>query len=342
MDLFTTNRLVALVQDLRALPITNPNLLTHFFPAILEEESEEIHFDVETSPRRIAPFVSPLLQGKVVESQGFTTKTYKPAYVKDKRVFNPNRPLQRAMGEALTGALSPEQRIARLVATDLADQIAMLRRRKLVMASEILRTGKVTIVGEGFPTQLIDFGRAAGHTKTLVGAARWGEAGISPIENVEDWGLEVLQKSGAAVADVVMDVLAWRLFKADAKFEKTVDLLRVTGVGPIDVSPRIQEGMVLRGTVGDVRLWTHASWYIDEAGVEQKLIPDHTVIMSSASMQGVQQHGAIRDEEAGFQAMEFYPKSWVEKDPSVRMLLGQSAPLLVPYRPDASLAATVR
>jgi hypothetical protein len=342
MDLFTTNRLVALVQDLRAIPPTNPNLLTHFFPSTIEEESEEIHFDVETLPRRIAPFVSPILQGKVVEDQGFTTKTYKPAYVKDKRVFNPNRPLQRMMGEALTGSMSPSERISRLVALALADQLNMLRRRKLVMASEILRTGKVTIAGEGFPTQLIDFGRAAAHTKTLAGVARWGEAGVSPVDNIEDWMLEVLQKSGAAIADVVMDVLSWRYLKADVKFEKAVDLLRVSGVGPIDVSPRAREGMVLRGVMGDTRIWTHASWYIDEAGVEQKLLPDNTVLLGSASLDGVQQHGAIRDEEAGFQAMEFYPKSWIEKDPSVRILLGQSAPLLVPYRPDASMCVTVR
>ena len=36
-----------------------------------------------------------------------------------------------------------------------------------------------------------------------------------------------------------------------------------------------------------------------------------------------------------------YVKSWIEPDPSVRFIMLQSAPLLVPYRPNASLKAKV-
>ena len=40
-------------------------------------------------------FVSPVVAGRIVESQGFTTNTFKPAYIKDKRAFNVDRPLKR-------------------------------------------------------------------------------------------------------------------------------------------------------------------------------------------------------------------------------------------------------
>jgi hypothetical protein len=40
-------------------------------------------------------------------------------------------------------------------------------------------------------------------------------------------------------------------------------------------------------------------------------------------------------------AVPYWSKSWVTQDPSIRWLLMQSAPLLVPYRIDASLSATV-
>jgi hypothetical protein len=40
--------------------------------------------------------------------------------------------------------------------------------------------------------------------------------------------------------------------------------------------------------------------------------------------------------------MEYFVKSWEVEDPSRRILLMQSAPLIVPYRPDATFAATVR
>ena len=347
MDLFSTNALVALVEDLRARPAP-VSLLSLFFPAIIEEASEEIHFDTEDKPRRLAPFVSPLSQGKVVEALGFATKTFKPAYIKDKRVFDANRPLKRLMGEALTGSMTPEQRIQMHLVMQLADQIAMIRRRKEVMASEVLRTGSVVVAGDEYPSVTVNFGRAGALTKTLTGgAAEWDDAGIDPISNIEDWALEVLQLSGAAPTDVVFSIGAWRLFQMDgsgvlrARFTAAVDLLRARDQSSIDLGPRPGAGCVLRGTLGSLRLWTYSDWYVDSSGVEQPIMPANSLIMASGGAEGAQCHGAIRDEEAGYQATEFFPKTWLQQDPSVRFLMTQSAPLVVPFRPNATLAAVV-
>ncbi len=341
MDLFSTDRLLAVIEDLRSRPTPN-SLLSLFFPSILEEQSEEIHFDTENKPRRIAPFVAPLLEGKVVESQGFTTKTFQPAYVKMKTTFDPKRPLKRLMGEPLTGNVSPEQRIQIHLAMDLADHIAMIRRRKLVMASEALRLGTVTVAGDGYDTKVVNFGRDAELTIDLSGgAAEWDDSGISPINDLEDWSLLMAEKCGCGATDAIFDVKAWRLFKADSEFKNAVDLRRVSGIGNIDMGPRASAGLTLRGTMGDMRLWTCADWYVNDAGSEVKLIPDNTVILGSGSIEGQQAQGAIIDHDAGYQAFEFYPKSWTVPDPSVRYLLTQSAPLVVPYRPNASLSATV-
>jgi hypothetical protein len=57
-------------------------------------------------------------------------------------------------------------------------------------------------------------------------------------------------------------------------------------------------------------------------------------------MQGVKAFGAIQDHES-LEAVPYFSKSWLEEDPSRRMVMTQSAPLLVPYRPNASLCATV-
>lgn len=340
MDLFSTNRLLGVVQDLRALPPSGPSLLSLLFPTIVEEASEEVHVDREDGPRRLAPFVSPIMAGKIVESLGFTTSTIRPAYVKDKRVFQPQRALKRTIGEPLMGSLSPEARIARLLARDLADQLAMLRRRKELMAAEVLRTGKLTITGDGFNAINVDFLRAAGLTKTLAGAARWNQAGVSPVADVETWGYEMAKTSNAIPTEIFFELSAWQLFKADAKFEKAVDLLR-GGDAKVDVSPRIATGPVLRGTMGTFRLWTYQDWYVDSAGTEQQMFPQYTVVMAGGAVEGVQLHGAIQDEEAGLVATEFFPKTWIEKDPSQRILLGQSAPLVAPLRPNATLGATV-
>ena len=70
-------------------------------------------------------------------------------------------------------------------------------------------------------------------------------------------------------------------------------------------------------------------------------LPARTVLVLGADVEGTRAYGAIKDEAAGFQAMPYFAKSWVEQDPAVRYLMLQSAPLTVPYRVNASLGATV-
>src|SRR3972149_6549157 len=100
MDLFSTNVMTGVVNSLQTPPSF---LLDTFFPAIQTEQSEEIHFDVETDVMGLAPFVSPVVEGKVMSDVGFTTKTFKPAYVKPKNVWDNSRPLKRYKGEQIGG-----------------------------------------------------------------------------------------------------------------------------------------------------------------------------------------------------------------------------------------------
>ena len=44
-------------------------LLDAFFGQVQTEDSEEIHFDIDKSKPRLAPLVSPLVAGKVVDTK---------------------------------------------------------------------------------------------------------------------------------------------------------------------------------------------------------------------------------------------------------------------------------
>lgn len=338
-DIFTTNILNGVVQSLIA---PQSFLLDQFFPNVQTEASEEIHFDVLLSKRRIAPFVSPLVQGKVVAGLGFKTNTFKPAYIKDKRVFDSNRPFKRSAGEQIGGSLLPMDRMRAVVAMELQDQLAMLTRRLEVMAGEVMRTGKVTVVGELYPSQLVDFGRAAGHTIVKAGGAKWTDTGVNPLNDLQDWSQLVLKLTGSMPMDAVMDVGTWKVFRAHADVQKRLDLFRAIGVQPsLNLGAQVTEGGVFMGTVDGFNCYVYSGWYVDDAGTEQQILPNGTVLMGSRQIEGYRAFGAIRDEAAGFQAVPYYVKSWLEEDPAVRFIMMQSAPLVVPYRVDASLCATV-
>lgn len=340
MDIYSTMYLNGVVDNLKR-PATF--LMTMFFSMISVATEEEIKFDVASGKRRISPFVSPLREGKLVESLGYTTNTFKPAYVKDKRVIDPNKPLKRLIGEQIGGNLAPVNREQAIVVNEVQDQTQMLTRRQEVMASEALRTGKVTVTGDGFDTVVVDFGRNANHTITLASGSKWGETGVSPHQNIEDWALTVLQNSGAEISDVVMGIGAFREYKQDQAVKDALDLRRASGDAELESLVKPIQGAKYQGRVGGFNIWTYSDWYVDPAtDTETAIFPTNGVLLASPQVEGVRHYGAIRDPEAGYQAREIFTKSWITKDPAQRLIMSQSAPLTVPYRPDATLYATVK
>lgn len=343
MDIFSTHVLNRVVEHLDR-PASF--LLDTFFPSIQTEDSEEIHFDIDKSKPRLVPFVSPLVEGKVVATEGFETRSFKPAYVKDKRRFDPNAPLKRQIGETIGGNLKPMDRREAALNRSLTNQVENLTRREEVMAAEALRTGKITVSGEDYPTQIIDFQRDPMLTLALTGATRWGETGVKVLDDIEDWAGMVQIKSGAAARTVVMDPLAWRVFKADEKVERLLELRRGTSntliIDPI-LRGQANDKARYVGSVGDFDFWVYNDTYVDDDGVARNMLPEYTVLLASQGMlEGTRCYGVIQDEKAGYRASRYFTKSWLEEDPALRWLLMQSAPLVVPYRPNACFCATVR
>jgi hypothetical protein len=337
-DVFSTDVLTAVLQSL----LGNPQfLLDRFFGITQAEASEQIHFDVIQGKRRVAPFVSPLVEGQVVASQGFVTNTFTPAYIKDKRVFDMNRPLKRMPGEQIGGTMSPADRVRALIAFDMQDQLNMLRRRLEVMCGEVLTTGKSTISGDKYPTQVVDFQRSATHTITA--NPLWSAATPPILNNLQDWAQVVLEDTGVFPNDVIMTVDVWKVFRADAGVTNVLNIFRrYVDLPSVMPMAQVTEGGVQMGNLEGFNIWVYSGWYVDPAtGNELPILPPGTVILCSPTLEGVQAFGAIRDEEVGLQPVPYYVKSWIQPDPAVRYVMLQSAPIMVPFRPNASFMAKV-
>lgn len=343
MDIFSTGFLNRVVENL-----SRPSsfLLDAFFREEQTEESEEIHFDVDKSRPRLAPFVSPLVSGKARASDGYFSKSFKPAYVKDKTIFRPDGPLKRSIGEKIGGSLSPADRREMALGRELALQLDALTRSEEVMAAEALCTGKVTVSGEDYPTVVVDFQRDPALTVALTGASRWGESGVNMIRDLEDWVDVVKEKSSAVVRTVVMDPKAWRLFSESKEVRDLLDIRRGTDTTlTVDLMVRGtgNENARYVGFIGDLEFYVYNDRYIGADDNLHYVLPPNTVILGSvSSLTGVRCYGVIQDEQANYRATRYFSKSWLEQDPAVRWLLMQSAPLVVPFRPDASMCVTVR
>ena len=324
------------------LPQAQSFLLDRFFTTEQRSATEEIAFDVEKGARRMSPFVSPLVQGKVVQSKGYATQTFKPAYIKDKRVFDPNRALKRTIGEQIGGALSPADRTMINLRTELADQVDMMTRRMEWMAANALLSGTVTVAGDSYPTTVVNFGRNPTQTIVKPLGQKWSDPGINPLDDLQDWSLSlILKNSGAVARDVIMTEDVWKVFRANQYVDSRWNSLN-SNRADLNLGATTQTGGVLMGSIDNFNIFVYADWFIDPVtNIEEPMLPPGTVILTGQQLAGVRAFGAVRDESAGYQALPYYPKSWVENDPSVRYLLMQSAPLVYPERPNASLAATV-
>jgi hypothetical protein len=333
----------ALIRTVEYLKEPQSFLLDTFFPNVVTSQTEFVAIDVFTGKRRLSPFVNPLIEGRLVEPIGFRSDAYKPPYIKDKRRLDPMRPVRRSMGERIGGDMTPQAREAANLGFELQDQINMLTRRLEWMAAQALALGSITVVGDGVPQAVVNFGRSSNLSIALSGAARWGEAGVSPVADIDAWSVRVLQESGFPVTDVLFTPGAWAYFRADpivgqiiASFNNGAPDLRVQG------NPA-QAGAQFMGTWGSYRLHRYYDWYVDPVdNTEKPMIADNTVVLSSANVDGVRAFATIMDPEVNYASVPYAPKSWTTQDPGARWIMLQSAPLVIPTRVNASLAATVR
>lgn len=343
MDIYSPAYLNRVVQDLKSTRRA-PFLLDRYFrETSISTNGDTIFFDVLSGKPRLSPFVSPVVEGMVVESMGYATKSFSPAYVKDKRVLEDGKAVRRPAGAPIGGPLDAMAVRQLQLAQESDDQIAMIERRQEWMAAQELLTGAVTVSGEKYPTTSVDFGRDAGLSPTLLTTARWNDSGPDPLANLETWAGLVRDASGANAVDVIMSSTAWTSFRSNTAVRALLN--RQTNLSPktgFDVGPESQQlGVAFKGQVGDFSIWVYTASYTDDAGATQKFLPNDYLLMVG-EVEGVRHYGQIKDEAAGFRATDYFQKSWTQPDPAVRYLMLQSAPLPVPYRINATLAAKVQ
>lgn len=349
-----SDRLDLSVYDTAFLVQVVPNLFTaqnwlldHFFPNIVTSETESVAIDVEVGKRRMSPFCSPKVQGKLVEARSYQTNVFRPPYIKDKRVPDIVRPVRRALGEQLGGRdYSPGERAMLNLQYEMEDQVDMLNRRLEWMAAQALQKAAVTVSGEGFETTEINFQRDSELTITLSGSDAWptDDNSTTPTTCLEEWSRLMLQKSGAYPTEVIFTPSAWDAFMLDTRIQNNainMPLLNPYG-NVVNPGTQVVSGAVYKGKWGNFNLWLYNDWFVDpDDGVEKPMLEDGNVILTSSALSGTRAFGCIMDPQFSYGPMAYAPKIWYEHDPAVVYLMMQSSPVVIPSRVNASLCATV-
>lgn len=335
--------LTDLVEDLKT---PRSALLDRYFPVTSTFDSEVVQVDVEKGRRTIAPLVSPLVPGRPQARAGHETNLIKPAYVKPKVSFDPDTtPVERQLGEPIGGNLSAEERHDRALLREMEAQDRQLIRREELMGTESLRTGKLTLVGEDYPARTVDFQRDASlSVAPLAGGELWSAATPKIAAKLQALAKLVRKISGVNPIDIIMGEDAYGEFIENAAVQARLDNRRTAGSSQ-SPGTEVAEGLTSHGPFDNFNIFTYSGWYVDPVDdTEKEIWPAKVITMVSPGELGIKGrrfYGAIKDPVAGFAAVRSFVKMWTENDPAVTWLMTQSAPLMAPLRPDASLSVQV-
>ncbi|UVK46824.1 major capsid protein [Mesorhizobium sp. AR07] len=355
-ELWDTNTFLGVFRDIKP----DPLYWADMFAYELRSNTEWIDFEkLPIQGRKLAPFVMPLARGASVYDDSGKGFRFKPAYTKVEDQIDPLMPLIRRVGidqnmTQMPVQLSPAQRLVLIRAAMAESHVRAIHRRWNWMAATSLRDGKCTISGPNYPTTLIDFQRAAGHTITLTGGNRFGDSGVSIVDFVQGVVDTMGQADfGGVPVRATMGGGVWGVMRKDPEFLKHMDVMTRGGnityerglVASKELVYKVGEMLLGGGSGQSIELWVDNSTYIDpDTGAATRYIGNSQILFTAVpeAIGGTRAYGRIIDRAANWEALPIFPKNWVTMDDvQVEFITHKSAPLYVPVNPNATLLGNV-
>lgn len=309
--------------------------------------TENVDVDFRKGSRKVAPFVSRLIGGKVVPNTGYETKTYTPPLVAPEKVTTIDDLLERRIGENMYSGKTPAQRAVEKMAKDFIELREQITRREELMCAQTIFTGSIPIIGDGV-NEVITFGFTNKETITTA-AKKWTNEASDPIGDLRRWHEEV-QKKGFLNCDIC--VMGKDVIAAFIKHKNVKELLDVKNYNLAVIQPRqLPNGVTYIGTIHELCLdiYKYNEWYLDDwtdpANPEDKpLVPDNQLALLSSNTDWSMYYGAITlisEPDGVFRTVEgkLVPDTWTKRKPARRFLNVSSAPLCVPHDVDSWFVA---
>lgn len=345
-DLYSSAELAALVNFTQARPFYMLERLFNDGTILLEADEaifEDIFDDV-----LIAPFVSPVANGKPVVHLGTKTRGFKPGYIKLSDPITLAQISRRQPGQPIN---VPVDRLAALDDARIKrigqHRLSILTRLEL-MAWQYMLSGAYDIKGDDYPTVNANFGRDAACTVTLSGGALWSAPSTAtPLTDWQTWSGITLSKASVAASRLIMSPEAFMAASKTAEFKAEYTNFKSNG-GPIpNVSPALAAVIDYKGQYGSFQIEVVNTKYLDENKVEQRYLPADKVLCVAPgpdALCGIKIYGRIQHLKAvhqGVGAVDAFHNEWLTPNGSAHHIDTDSAPLIVAKRVNAVVAATV-
>ena len=336
---------------IRKLPPVHTFFRSTFFNHEKTFITQKVDVDFKKGARKLAPFVSRMIGGKIVPNSGYETNTYTPPLIAPDKVTTIDNILSRQAGESLYSDRTPAQRAVIKMAEDFTELREMITRREEWMCAQAMINGKILVIGDGV-SDVIDFGFTNKIDISKDTKQKWkGGSAQTKYQNLKTWH-EMVQKKGFTNCNVcIMASDVVDEFIGDESIQKMLD---TKNYNLAVIQPTQKENNVTYiGTIHELGLdiYKYNEWYLDDwtnpgKPTELPMVPSGTLIMASTNAQYSMYYGAItmlNQKSGNFETVEgkYVPDTFIEKRPDRRFLAMQSAPIPVPHEVDSWLVAKV-
>ena len=352
LDIFKTHYMLQAVKEL--VP-ARTFLRDRYFPTNDATDifsTDDVLVEYKNGSKKVAPFVAPRKKGITILRDGSYMERYTPPLVAPRRVLTIDDLSRRGFGEALYSTLTPQQRQATMIMSDIDELSAMITRREELMAAEILSTNKCimkhyaddleTVVDEK-TLQFYDGGSNPAAYKTTV---KWDQPDANIIDDINGM-IKMLSSHGLPATDLIVGSDVAAVLINNEKIQKLLDIkhFNLGDVEPLELPNGVSRIAVLNIYGRNINVFVYDETYENEEGEDTPIIPAKTAILT-APKAGRTLYGAITQIEQEDGLFHTYagrrvPKYLSDAVADVRTITLSSAPLLIPNNVNPWIVSTV-
>ncbi|MBW2066890.1 MAG: major capsid protein [Deltaproteobacteria bacterium] len=310
------------------------------FPDAPPTPSEYIDVDVVIGGRKIAPFVSPVQGGIVVEKMGREMRSIRVPRIRLKKPFTAEELLTtRSPGAGFyaTGGSDLQAYRRKKIGQELND----LKNNRIMNTVEWMccqaLTGSLIYEGENISFQ-IDYQMPSSHKITLTKTDLWSDADNSdPISNLDDWANLIINALGYGPNLMIIGTNVAKALRKHSEIREILDNRR-QNLGQF--TWRATSNYI--GNLDGIDIFRYGTKYDDLNDAEQNFWNPNYIALVATQARFTTEYAMILDLKANARVVDkYFSKSWEEEDPSNLWILAESRPLPVCWEPEAIVYAKV-
>lgn len=281
MDIYSTRAQLAAIE---LLPREYSVLFDFFCQDAGTVEDDKAIYDFRKGSRRMAPMVHPGVGGVVMDRDGYETREIGFCKAAPERVIEDQNLKGRMFGEKVLGAMTPQERERKMIAKDLTDMRKALQRRYEWMVRQVILTGKLSIftyTNEGRNSQatmIADYG----FTNTYTPTTKWDQAGADVEYDMMSM-FDIVYEGVGYVDTIIMAPDVASAMIANGNYIKHLDGRNID-MGKLNTQYRGQGLRFLGWNIDGVEMYSMSGTFIDDDGLQKKVVPDGKLIAGSRDM----------------------------------------------------------